>query len=168
MTGCASSWGGSRSAGGTAGPRCRQAPALAQQAWLRGRRHLKTVPGARRSNNPNAHHTVGGRARSVGVGHDPTGLQLAGTPSVFFDAVARLQTADAGARLAKGAAAVDWVRDAFGHLEAIAHDAGGAQVLRSAGVMPDEAVVDATKRDEFIERASRRESAREPKVRTLP
>jgi len=110
---------------------------------------------------------VGGAVLSDGK-QLPAHGQLAGTPSVFFDAVALLLTADAGARLAKEAAAVDWVRDAFGHLKAIAHDAGGAQVLKAAGVMPDDAVVDASKRDEFVERASRREWAREPKVRTLP
>ena len=45
--------------------------------------------------------------------------QLAGTPSVLFDAVALVLTREAAAKLAEEGAAVDFVRDAFGHLKAI-------------------------------------------------
>jgi catalase len=44
--------------------------------------------------------------------------QRAGTPSLVFAAVA-VQLSEAGARaLAKGGAAIDVVRDAFGHVKA--------------------------------------------------
>ncbi len=46
--------------------------------------------------------------------------QLAGTPSTLFDAVASMLSLEEGKRLSKEAAAVDWFRDAFGHLKAIA------------------------------------------------
>src|SRR3546814_567485 len=39
--------------------------------------------------------------------------QLAGSPSVLFDAVASVLTADAAAKLAKDGAAVQWFMDAF-------------------------------------------------------
>jgi len=93
--------------------------------------------------------------------------QLAGTPSVVFDAVALVLSKDAGAMLAKEAAAVDWVRDAFGHLKAIAADAGAQAVLKAAGVARDAGVVDAGDVAAFIRAAKTRQWAREPKVRTL-
>ncbi len=43
--------------------------------------------------------------------------RLVGTPSVVFDAVASMISLEEGARLAKEAGAVDWFRDAFGHLK---------------------------------------------------
>ena len=45
--------------------------------------------------------------------------QLAGTPSVVFDAVALVLSAEGAAKLAKEGAAVQFVMDAFGHLKAI-------------------------------------------------
>lgn len=58
--------------------------------------------------------------------------QLAGMPSVLFDAVAVILS-DAGAdMLSKEAAAIDFVRDAFGHLKAIAVDKGGQALLKIA------------------------------------
>jgi catalase len=110
---------------------------------------------------------VGGAVLSDGK-RQPADGQLAGTPSVFFDAVVLLLSKEAGTRLATESAAIDWVRDAFGHLKAIAHDAGGALVLEAAGIEPDEAVIDAARRDEFVELAAGRAWTREPKVRTLP
>jgi catalase len=93
--------------------------------------------------------------------------QLAGTPSVVFDAVALVLSNDAGKRLANEAAAVDFVRDAFGHLKAIAADAGAQAVLKAAGVAKDAGVVDATDAKGFVKAAKTRQWAREPKVRTL-
>ncbi len=93
--------------------------------------------------------------------------QLAGTPSVLFDAVALVLSADAGKRLAKEAAAVDFVRDAFGHLKAIAADAGAQAVLKAAGVGRDAGVVDADLKDAFLAAARTRQWDREKKVRTL-
>jgi catalase len=93
--------------------------------------------------------------------------QLAGTPSVLFDAVALVLSDDAGKRLANEAAAVDFVRDAFGHLKAIAADAGARHVLKAAGVATDAGVVETADTKGFIKAAKTRQWAREPKLRTL-
>ncbi len=93
--------------------------------------------------------------------------QLAGTPSVMFDAVAIILSDVAGKQLAKEAAAVDWVRDAFGHLKAIAFDAGGKAVLDAGGIEADAGVVKAGDTKGFIKAAKTRQWDREPKVRTL-
>ncbi len=103
----------------------------------------------------------------AGGGHLAADGQLAGTPSVLFDAVAVILS-DAGAKaLAKEGAAIDFVRDAFGHLKAIAIDAGGQALLQAAGVVPDGGVVSAHDGDKFIAAAKTRQWAREPGVRTL-
>ena len=95
--------------------------------------------------------------------------QLAGTPSVLFDAVACVLTPDAAKMLATEAAALDWFRDAFGHLKAIAACGGTrAHILPAAGIEPDQGVVDTAEVDRFIKLAKTRQWAREPNVRTLP
>ena len=71
-------------------------------------------------------------------------MALSGAPSIFFDAVVILASDEAGAQLATEAAAVDWVRDAFGHLKVIAHTPGAAPVLTAAAVQSDEGVITAT------------------------
>lgn len=93
--------------------------------------------------------------------------QLAGTPSMVFDAVAIVLSEDAGKRMAKQAAAVDFVRDAFGHLKAIAADAGGQSVLKAGNVGKDAGVVDAADSKAFIKAAKTRQWEREPKLRLL-
>ena len=93
--------------------------------------------------------------------------QLAGTPSVVFDAVALVLSKETGTMLAKEAAAVDWVRDAFGHLKAIAADAGAQAVLKAGGVGRDAGVVEAAEVAAFIAAARTRQWGREPKVRLL-
>jgi catalase len=93
--------------------------------------------------------------------------QLAGTPSVFFDAVAVLLSDDGAKALAGEAAAVDFVRDAYGHLKAICVDAGGQALLQKAGLMPDEGVMAASDTAAFIRTAKTRLWGREPQVRTL-
>ncbi len=93
--------------------------------------------------------------------------QLAGTPSVLFDAVA-IVLSDAGAKmLGREAAAIDFVRDAFGHLKAIAVDAGGLALVAAAGVERDDGVVDASDKKAFIAAAKTRQWDREASVRTL-
>ncbi len=67
--------------------------------------------------------------------------QLAGTPSVLFDAVASVISLKEGERLAKEAAAIDWFRDAFGHLKAIAACKGTRMILAAGGIVPDAGVV---------------------------
>jgi catalase len=93
--------------------------------------------------------------------------QLAGTPSMIFDAVAVILSENGAKSLSTEGAAVDFVRDAFGHLKAIAIDAGGQALLQTAGVKPDAGVVAAHDTARFIAAAKTRQWAREPKVRTL-
>ncbi|HEX5313492.1 MAG TPA: catalase [Gammaproteobacteria bacterium] len=93
--------------------------------------------------------------------------QLAGTPSVVFDAVALVLSESAGKRLAKDSAAVDFVHDAYGHLKAIAVDAGGRVLLQGAGIESDAGVVDAADRTAFISAAKTRQWQREASVRLL-
>jgi catalase len=59
--------------------------------------------------------------------------QLAGTPSVVFDAIAVVLSDEGAKRLSKEAAAIDFVRDAFGRLKAIGVDAGGLERARAVG-----------------------------------
>lgn len=76
-------------------------------------------------------------------------------------------SAKAGAELTKEAAAVDFVRDAFGHLKAIAADAGARALLEKAGVAKDEGVIDAANTQQFVQAAKTRQWDREKSVRTL-
>ena len=93
--------------------------------------------------------------------------QLAGTPSVLFDAVAVILS-DAGWKaLADEAAAIDFVRDAFGHLKAIAVDAGGQALLAKVQLPKDAGIVPADDAKAFAMKAATRQWAREPSVRTL-
>ncbi len=93
--------------------------------------------------------------------------QLAGTPSVLFDAVAVLLS-DAGAKaLMMEGAAIDFVRDAFGHLKAIAADHGGQSLLKAANIGHDAGVVEAGDVEAFIAAAKTRQWEREKSVRTL-
>ena len=97
----------------------------------------------------------------------PADGQLAGTPSVLFDAVAILLSADGAKGLAKEGAAIDFVRDAFGHLKAIAADQGGQALLEAANVGRDAGVVDASDTKAFLAAAQTRQWDREKTVRTL-
>ena len=93
--------------------------------------------------------------------------QLAGTPSVLFDAVASVLALDQAQKLASEAAAVDWFRDAFGHLKAIAACQGTRLILKAGGITADAGVVDPTQVKQFIELAKTRQWAREATLRTL-
>lgn len=90
--------------------------------------------------------------------------QLAGSPSVLFDAVALVLTDEAAVKLTKDSAAVQFVMDAYGHVKTIGHDAGAQALLDKAGVEPDAGVVPL---DKFAQIAPKRHWDREPKVRTL-
>lgn len=79
--------------------------------------------------------------------------QLAGTPSVLFDAVAVILSEEGSKALAKESAAIDFVRDAFGHLKAIAVDKGGQALLRTANIPQDAGVMDAQDKNAFISAA---------------
>ncbi len=94
--------------------------------------------------------------------------QLAGTPSVLFDAVACVLTPEEAARLANEAACIDWFRDAFGHLKAIAACGGTRKhILPVAGIEPDAGVMDIAEVDAFLKQAKTRQWDREPTLRTL-
>jgi catalase len=93
--------------------------------------------------------------------------QLAGTPSVLFDAVAVILSASGVKDLSKEGAAIDFVRDAFAHLKAIAVDAGGNAMLKQAGIAKDAGVVDVAMPGDFIAAARTRQWKREAAVRTL-
>src|SRR5690606_28307068 len=84
---------------------------------------------------------AGGAALSDGQ-HRAADGQLMGMPSVLFDAVAIVLTAEAGERLCGEDAAVAFAKHAFAHLKAIAADAGGRKLLDQARIEPDDAVVD--------------------------
>jgi catalase len=93
--------------------------------------------------------------------------QLAGAPSVLFDAVAVILS-DAGVKaLVMEGAAIDFVRDAFGHLKAIAVDQGGQALLKKANIVPDAGIVNVSDVDAFIAAAKTRQWERERSVRTL-
>jgi catalase len=93
--------------------------------------------------------------------------QLAGNPSVMFDAVAVILSEEGAKALSAESAAIDFVRDAFGHLKAIAIDKGGQALVRAAKVGQDEGVVDADNIDAFVAAAKTRQWDREKSVRTL-
>jgi len=94
--------------------------------------------------------------------------QLAGAPSVLFDAVALVLSADGCKQLLTEGAAVDFAKDAFGHLKAIGHTPEAQPLLDKAGVEADAGVVDLSNgADAFIKPAATRQWDREPKVRTL-
>ena len=97
----------------------------------------------------------------------PADGQLAGTPSVLFDAIAVILSEEGAKALSKESAAIDFVRDAFGHLKAIAADKGGQALLKAANVGKDAGVVDAGNIDAFMAAAKTRQWDREKSVRTL-
>ncbi len=97
----------------------------------------------------------------------PADGQLAGTPSAVFDAVASVLTTEMGEQLSRDAAAVDWFRDAFAHLKAIAAGKGSQALLKAAGIEPDAGVLDPADVQGFLAAAQTRQWAREPQVRTL-
>lgn len=90
--------------------------------------------------------------------------QLAGSPSVLFDAVAVVLHPDAAEKLTREGAAVQFLMDAFGHVKTIGHNPGAQALLDKAGVVPDAGVVALA---EFAKIAPKRHWDREPKVRTL-
>ena len=93
--------------------------------------------------------------------------QLAGSPSVLYDAVAVILSDEGVATLSMESAAIDFVRDAFGHLKAIAIDKGGQALLKLANVGEDVAVVSAEDAKGFIAAAKTRQWDREKSVRIL-
>jgi catalase len=93
--------------------------------------------------------------------------QLAGTPSVLFDAIAIILSDEGAKALSLESAAVDFVRDAFGHLKAIAADKGAQELLKTANIGHDTSVVSANGVSVFLAAAKTRQWDREKSVRTL-
>lgn len=93
--------------------------------------------------------------------------QLAGTPSVIFDAVAIILSSDASKKLSTEAAAIDFIRDAFGHLKAIAADKGGDVLLKVANINYDAGVMDVLQIETFIAAGKTRLWDREKNIRAL-
>jgi catalase len=101
--------------------------------------------------------------------------QLAGAPSIFFDAVAVIVSEAGAQELAREAVALDFVSDAFNHLKAIGHVPAAEPLLRRAGIVDelmDGGIVRLTGAHAvagFIDIAKKtRVWDREPKVRNLP
>ncbi|MFM6831507.1 MAG: catalase [Novosphingobium sp.] len=91
--------------------------------------------------------------------------QLAGSPSVLFDAVAALLMPDRAAILAKDAGAVQWFADAYAHCKTIAACGGTREhLLPKANVEIDAGV---PKFEDFMKVGAVRHWDREPKVRDL-
>ena len=97
----------------------------------------------------------------------PADGQLAGSPSVIFDAIALVLSKEGCEALLKEAAAVDFVRDAFGHLKAIGFTEEARPLLKKAGVSSDPGTVELTMMKKFIAAAQLRQWDREPALRTL-
>jgi catalase len=93
--------------------------------------------------------------------------QLAGTPSVLFDAVAVILSEEGAKALSTESAAINFVQDAFSHLKGIAVDKGGRALLKNAKIEQDAGVVDSSNRDAFITVAKTRQWGREVFIRTL-
>ena len=93
--------------------------------------------------------------------------QLAGTPSVLFDAIVIILS-DTGAKaLSMEGAAIDFVRDAYAHLKAIAVDNGGRALLKTAQLGQDPGLVNCQDMDQFMAAAKTRQWDREKSVRSL-
>lgn len=101
----------------------------------------------------------------------PADFQLAGGPSVLFDAVVIALSPEGAQQLGMHAAAVSFVQDAFSHLKVIGHTAAAAPLLQKAGVMPDSGIVaidGVGSSERFIAAAAKgRIWGREPKVRMV-
>ncbi|PXA94781.1 catalase HPII, partial [Caulobacter sp. D5] len=106
----------------------------------------------------------------------PADHKIDGGPSVLFDTVAILPSDEGGAQLAMEAAAVNFLRDAYGHLKVIAYLPSAGPLFAKGGITDvgpddDEGLIDlsAASIDDFIARASTgRVWAREPLVRPPP
>lgn len=94
--------------------------------------------------------------------------QLAGSPSVMFDAVVSIIMPEQAKKLAKDSAAISWFNDAYAHLKAIAYcGATDEYILTPQHLEKDAGVIALKEIDQFIEQAKTRQWAREPKVRDL-
>ena len=102
-------------------------------------------------------------------------MQLAGAPSIFFDAVAVIVSEAGTWELAREAAALGFISDAFNHLKVIGYLPAAKPLLQRAGITDELVDAGVVKLDGanavagFIAAAKKtRIWDREPKVRNLP
>ncbi len=96
--------------------------------------------------------------------------QLAGSPSVLYDAVVLAMSEQGASQLAQDSAAVAFVSDAYAHLKVIGHTAGAAKLLQRAGVAPGPGIIamDGASAQPFLTAASKgRIWDREAEVRPI-
>lgn len=113
--------------------------------------------------------TVGGVTLSDGT-TQAADYQLAGGPSVLFDAVVIAASKNGVATLVNESAAIDFVHNAFVHLKVIGHSAASQPLLDKAGVVADAGVAPLAKAAgvTFVKAvAPGRIWDREPSVRTV-
>jgi catalase len=101
----------------------------------------------------------------------PADFQLAGGPSVLFDAIVLAVSSEGAQQLIAQAAAVSFVQDAFSHLKVIGHTATATSLLQRAGALPDRGIVSiqsGASSDAFLTEAAKgRVWEREPTVRPI-
>ncbi len=111
---------------------------------------------------------VGGAMDDKGV-LTPADQSLTTAPSLLFDTVAVLASKEGAQDLATQAPAIDWVRDAFGHLKVIGLSPESQVLLDKAGIAPDAGVVEVDQSkgiDAYFEAAKAgRVWSREPTLR---
>ena len=90
--------------------------------------------------------------------------QLAGSPSVLFDAVAMVLTPEAVKKLINDSAALGWLMDAYSHCKTIGYCTASVKLIERLGLDIDAGVVI---NDQFAGIAPKRHWDREPKVRDL-
>jgi catalase len=98
---------------------------------------------------------IGGAKNSAGK-LIPGDMALSAAPSSFFEAVIVLTSEASATLLAKEAAAIDWLRDAYGHLKVIAYHESAQSLVKEAGIKPDEGVIKGNARpliDAFVKQA---------------
>jgi catalase len=102
-------------------------------------------------------------------------MRIDGGPSILFDAVALIVSEKGAKELAREAAAVDFVADAFNHLKVLGYAAAAELLLRRAGItaeLADDGVIplgNVGAVANFVAAAKKmRVWDREPKVRNIP
>ncbi len=83
---------------------------------------------------------IGGVMSDAGTRINP-GHQLAGAPSILFDAVVVVAPAEGAEALARNPTAIDWIREAFSHLKVIGVADSATVLLDRAGIVADAGVV---------------------------
>jgi catalase len=95
---------------------------------------------------------------------------LSGAPSSLFDAIVLAPSSEGAGLLEREAAAIDWIRDAFGHLKVIGYVTAAKGLLHKAGAEVDEGVLELAGQksvaDYLAKMKQHRVWAREPALRS--